>query len=113
MPSKKEATKKPSRQTSTEKSPVATSPKGTAVAETPVKEATVQVATVVQKPTVDVESSGQTLNFQPPDSIPDHLVAEMVAVRAYHLWELRGRQHGFHSEDWANAEVEVFSLLRR
>jgi hypothetical protein len=142
MPSKKEGTpKNTSRQKDTGKSTGrATSAVKDAPAEVKVSTATAKAAqqTTVEKPTAAHSAAAQStvppvesgsasvkvsarkadeprevLNFEPTVSIKEHMVAEMVAVRAYHLWEQRGRQHGFHSEDWAHAEFEVRSLLRR
>lgn len=50
-----------------------------------------------------------------PDHTPltqDHLgIEEEIRQRAYELYEQRGRQEGFHDEDWARAETEI--LARR
>ena len=32
---------------------------------------------------------------------------EQIRQRAYKLYEARGRVHGHHEEDWANAEREI------
>ncbi len=55
------------------------------------------------------DRESDTLNFQPPNVIPVPLsvTAEMVAIRAYHIWEARGRVHGFREEDWRRAEYEL------
>ena len=34
-----------------------------------------------------------------------------IRVRAYHLYETRGRAEGLDREDWLNAEREVFNDL--
>jgi hypothetical protein len=34
-------------------------------------------------------------------------VEELIRFRAYELFELRGRNHGFDVEDWLRAETEV------
>jgi hypothetical protein len=36
-------------------------------------------------------------------------VTEAIRVRAYELWEKRGRQHGSDAEDWLEAEAEILS----
>jgi hypothetical protein len=46
-----------------------------------------------------------------PANIPSADVAEAIRVRAYELWEKRGRQHGGDAEDWLEAEAEI--LARR
>jgi hypothetical protein len=38
---------------------------------------------------------------------------EEVRHRAYELYEKRGRQEGFHQEDWIRAEEEVRSRYQR
>jgi hypothetical protein len=38
---------------------------------------------------------------------------ERIRARAYELFEQRGRQEGFHDEDWARAEAEVLSEFER
>lgn len=40
-------------------------------------------------------------------------VEEEIRQRAYELYEERGRQHGFHHEDWSRAETEVLSRFQR
>ena len=47
--------------------------------------------------------------------VPANIVAadatEEIRLRAYELWEKRGRQHGSDAEDWLAAEAEI--LARR
>jgi Protein of unknown function (DUF2934) len=38
---------------------------------------------------------------------------EEIRRRAYELYEARGRQEGFHQEDWIRAEEEVRSRYQR
>ncbi len=38
---------------------------------------------------------------------------ERIRARAYELFEQRGRQEGFHQQDWAQAEAEVLSEFER
>jgi hypothetical protein len=40
---------------------------------------------------------------------PETNVEERIRVRAYELYESRGRQHGAHESDWYKAEAEVRS----
>lgn len=60
---------------------------------------------------------GETSNraFQPADhrSSGDQRIEEEIRVRAYELFEQRGRLEGFHDEDWARAEAEVMAKYRR
>jgi|SRR5690242_15623183 hypothetical protein len=43
----------------------------------------------------------------------DVRIEEEIRNRAYELFEQRGRQEGFHDEDWAQAEAEVLAKYRR
>jgi hypothetical protein len=43
----------------------------------------------------------------------DARIEEEIRIRAYELFEQRGRQEGFHDEDWARAEAEVLARYRR
>jgi Protein of unknown function (DUF2934) len=43
----------------------------------------------------------------------DQRINEEIRIRAYELFELRGRKEGFHDEDWARAEVEILAKYRR
>ena len=40
-------------------------------------------------------------------------VYDEIRRRAYELYEERGRQHGFHHDDWTRAEREVLSRFER
>jgi hypothetical protein len=40
-------------------------------------------------------------------------IEEEIRIRAYELFEQRGRLEGFHDEDWARAEAEVLAKYRR
>lgn len=40
-------------------------------------------------------------------------VQEQIRIRAYELYEARGRREGFHDQDWAQAEAEVLSRYHR
>jgi hypothetical protein len=43
----------------------------------------------------------------------DHRINEAIRIRAYELFEQRGRQEGLHEDDWARAEAEVLAKYRR
>ena len=43
----------------------------------------------------------------------DVRMEEEIRIRAYELFEQRGRQEGFHDEDWARAEAEILAKYRR
>ena len=53
--------------------------------------------------------------FSPADHKPigDQRIEEEIRIRAYELFEQRGRLEGFHDEDWARAEAEVLAKYRR
>lgn len=59
------------------------------------------------------ESSNRA--FPPADHKPigDQRIEEEIRIRAYELFEQRGRLEGFHDEDWARAEAEVLAKYRR
>jgi len=40
-------------------------------------------------------------------------IEEEIRIRAYELFEERGRQEGFHDEDWSRAEAEIMAKYRR
>jgi len=40
-------------------------------------------------------------------------LAERIRARAYELFEQRGRQEGYHQEDWAQAEAEILGRFER
>ena len=48
-----------------------------------------------------------------PRNQADARIEEEVRIRAYELFEQRGRHEGFHDEDWARAEAEVLAKYRR
>jgi hypothetical protein len=51
-------------------------------------------------------------NGVPISSLPED-IQEQIRARAYELYEARGRQEGFHDQDWAQAEAEVMSRYHR
>jgi hypothetical protein len=53
--------------------------------------------------------------FPPADhkSSGDQRIEEEIRIRAYELFEQRGRLEGFHDEDWARAEAEILAKYRR
>ena len=40
-------------------------------------------------------------------------IEEEIRQRAYELYEGRGRQEGFHEEDWTRAETEILAKRRK
>lgn len=40
-------------------------------------------------------------------------IEEEIRQRAYELYEERGRQEGFHQEDWTRAETEILAKRRK
>lgn len=58
------------------------------------------------------ESSNRA--FPPAEHKPiGQRIEEEIRIRAYELFEQRGRLEGFHDEDWARAEAEVLAKYRR
>lgn len=45
--------------------------------------------------------------------IANHEIAERIRVRAYELFEQRGRLEGYEHEDWVQAEAEILSKYQR
>jgi len=48
-----------------------------------------------------------------PRNPADAKIEEEIRIRAYELFEQRGRHEGFHDEDWARAEAEILAKYRR
>jgi hypothetical protein len=46
-------------------------------------------------------------------TITNHTILEQIRLRAYELFEQRGRAEGFDQEDWARAEAEILARLQR
>jgi hypothetical protein len=42
-----------------------------------------------------------------------HRINEEIRIRAYELFEQRGRQEGLDEDDWTRAEAEVLARYRR
>ncbi|HEV7673784.1 MAG TPA: DUF2934 domain-containing protein [Candidatus Angelobacter sp.] len=59
-----------------------------------------------------IVSSGADSNSRSSHSM-NQRIEEEIRIRAYELFEQRGRQEGFHHEDWARAEAEVVAKYRR
>ena len=59
------------------------------------------------------ETSSRTLQPTEHRFSGDHRIEEEIRIRAYELFEQRGRLEGFHDEDWARAEAEVLDKYRR
>ena len=76
-----------------------------------------------EQPKSTVTPIGQGTNFAeagnrafPPvdhKSTGDQRIEEEIRIRAYELFEQRGRLEGFHDQDWARAEAEVLAKYRR
>jgi len=59
------------------------------------------------------ESSNRAFQSADHRSTGDQRIEEEIRIRAYELFEQRGRLEGFHDEDWARAEAEVLAKYRR
>jgi hypothetical protein len=60
-----------------------------------------------------VESGNRTFQHTDHRTSGDQRIEEEIRIRAYELFEQRGRLEGFHDEDWARAEAEVLTKYRR
>jgi hypothetical protein len=45
--------------------------------------------------------------------VPEHKIQEQIRVRAYELFEQRGRHEGYEHEDWVRAEAEIRLKFQR
>lgn len=45
--------------------------------------------------------------------MPEHKIQEQIRIRAYELFEQRGRHAGFEHEDWVRAEAEILLKYQR
>jgi hypothetical protein len=52
--------------------------------------------------------SGLSIEMKPPVD-----PQEQIRLRAYEIYELRGREDGHELEDWLQAESEVFGQLAK
>lgn len=70
--------------------------------------------TPIAQDTNVAEAAGNR-TFQPAEhrSSGGQRIQEEIRIRAYELFEQRGRLEGFHDEDWARAEAEVLAKYRR
>lgn len=59
------------------------------------------------------ESSNRAVQSTDRGPSGDLRIEEEIRIRAYELFEQRGRLEGFHDEDWARAEAEVLAKYRR
>lgn len=60
-----------------------------------------------------VEAGNRAVPPTDHNPIGDQRIEEEIRIRAYELFEQRGRLEGFHDEDWARAEAEVLAKYRR
>jgi hypothetical protein len=58
-------------------------------------------------------SAQKTAEQKTAGQITHHEIAQQIRVRAYELFEQRGRHEGHDHEDWAQAEVEILSKYQR
>ncbi|MGC2696498.1 MAG: DUF2934 domain-containing protein [Candidatus Angelobacter sp.] len=62
----------------------------------------------------DLVSGGiRTATNQNEPRMAEPMIVEQIRLRAYELFEQRGRIEGFDQEDWARAEAEVLAKFRR
>ncbi len=82
---------------------------GTSRKSTPSKKSAAQRKTAVTP--LDQDNSAPQQNVPVTQLYPG--IEEEIRNRAYELYEERGRQEGFHEEDWIRAEAEVLQRYRR
>jgi uncharacterized protein (DUF3084 family) len=64
--------------------------------------------------TQDAASRGRTTKPQPAQSISaKEPTIEMIAARAYEIWQANGCQPGHDAENWYQAERELRARLSR
>ena len=85
------------------------------------RKSTSQKQTTNQKP-ANVTSISQSGLSQSENSAENNdarvrasepLLLELIRIRAYEIFEERGRLDGFDQEDWARAEEEVLARFQR
>jgi len=79
--------------------------------ETQVSAATQAEPQVLDQRNQDQRNQGQ--KNQDHRNQADARIEEEIRIRAYELFEQRGRHEGFQDEDWARAEAEVLARYRR
>jgi hypothetical protein len=47
---------------------------------------------------------GGQVNPETQDEVTPDIREEQIRLAAYFRWEAKGKQHGYHDEDWAEAE---------
>ena len=66
--------------------------------------------------TVETSKTRSRRSVQPPEAaatpMPSEPSRELIARRAYELFELRGGDHGYDVEDWLQAEREFTDPAR-
>lgn len=62
----------------------------------------------------DLAAGGTRAAVVEKDSrLPEPMIEQRIRVRAYELFEQRGRVEGFDQEDWARAEAEILAKFER
>ena len=41
----------------------------------------------------------------------EQMIRQLIAVRAYEIWESQGRPHGHHAAHWRQAEQDIMACL--
>jgi hypothetical protein len=61
--------------------------------------------------TLSAELVSEFVNYGLDNECPTGCVTDMIRSRAYHFFEVRGRQPGHEIDDWIRAEREVKNHL--
>src|SRR5690348_4473540 len=48
---------------------------------------------------------------KPAQANREQMIRQLIAVRAYEIWESQGRPHGHHAAHWRQAEQDIMACL--
>lgn len=48
---------------------------------------------------------------KPGQANREQMIRQLIAVRAYEIWESQGRPHGHHAAHWRQAEQDIMACL--
>ncbi len=69
--------------------------------------ATGEKKTTTRAKKIAVPTNGSSVEGHTPQNGSNGNMEERIRVRAYEIYESRGRGHGAHESDWFTAEAEV------
>jgi hypothetical protein len=74
---------------------------------------TKSTVTPIGQPSNGTETSSRGFQAVEQKITRDQRIDEEIRIRAYQLFEQRGRQEGSHDQDWTRAEAEVLAKYQR